>query len=546
MQEQTASEAFRLELEYEDTSKLEKNVPSDPIRPAANNPATRRFVVTSERVAPTELSFKGMTLYCPPRQIKRWDEDEIEQKVDWGNLFFDLFFVAATYNVSYILTSDPYRNGFLYAVGTFFPVMGFWERKAAIHCRFNVEDDILHRILKAIELLVLATAVLHIRPKKYMSDLKNDFSMFGFALSMTISRILYLLQNMELYYFAVGQRQAIQQAAKGLFSRYLLIETTFFAAATILAGYHYYLDDDDGSLSKSANESYAYNSSYHRDLAAVEESNTTTDESSYIIDAPIWLMLAGHVASVLCMQITILFCFPADGRHKEFNVPMHIDFYMHRNGEWTMLMLGESIVSLLIVDVSNESKEFYTTFLFGVLSVIFLYFLHFASQPYHANQHALRRSKNTGIVWGALQQIYSMALVTLGAVFTLYLAYLGAEDGSEVSADFYEIRDQANRLFCIALGTIFATLDLMTLLHLGSKGISDRCKCKDTKNIRIAPIIFGLVRVAFLGFTFTMNQWEANPRNLSVIAAFNILVQLFFRHLGDKFGQGISSFHADH
>jgi hypothetical protein len=228
------------------------------------------------------------------------------------------------------------------------------------------------------------------------------------------------------------------------------------------------------------------------------------------------------------------------------NVPMHIDFYMHRNGEWTMLMLGESIVSLLIVDVSKEGKEFYTTFLFGVLSVVFLYFLHFASQPYHASQHALRRSKNTGIVWGALQQIYSLALVALGAVFTLYLAYSGAADGSEVSADFYEIRDQANLLFCIALGTIFATLDLMTLLHLGSNGISDRCKCKETNNIRIAPLLFGLVRLAFLGFTFTMNQWEANPRNLSVIAALSILVQLFFRRLGTKFGQGVSAVHAEH
>jgi hypothetical protein len=315
MQEHTASEAFRLEMEYEDTSKMENKAPSDPNR-AANNTATRRYVVTSERVVHTEVSFKGMNLYCPPRQIKRWDEDEIEQKVDWGNLFFDLFFVAATYNVSYILTSDPYRNGFLYAAGTFFPIMGFWERKAAIHCRFIVEDDILHRILKTIELLVLSTAVLHIRPKKYMSDLKNDFSMFGFALSMTISRILYLLQSVELYFFAVGQRHAIQQAAKGLFSRYLLIETAFFAAATLLAGYHYYADEDDASFLESTNVSYSYNSSYHRDLAAAKESNATTD-ISYIKDAPIWLMLAGHVASVLCMQITILFCFPADGRHKE-------------------------------------------------------------------------------------------------------------------------------------------------------------------------------------------------------------------------------------
>ena len=317
MQQQTTSEAFRLEMEYEETSNMDNMDPS--IRPSTT--ASRRYVVTAERTAaPTEVSFKGMNLYCPPRQIKRWDEDEMEQKTDWGNLFFDLFFVAATYNVSNILTTDPYRNGFLYAAGTFFPIMGFWERKVAIHCRFIVEDDILHRILKAIELLVLATAVLHIRPKKYMSDLEHDFSMFGFALTMTISRILYLLQNVELYYFAVGQRPAIQQAAKGLFSRYLLIETVFFAAATALAGYYYYFaNGEDGSIEKSANHS-AYgsdSSSHHRDLAAVEEDDTSTADGSSYKDAPIWIMLAGHIASVLCMQITILCCFPTGGRHKE-------------------------------------------------------------------------------------------------------------------------------------------------------------------------------------------------------------------------------------
>jgi len=37
---------------------------------------------------------------------------------------------------------------------------------------------------------------------------------------------------------------------------------------------------------------------------------------------------------------------PGGGRHKQFSVPTNIDFTIHRYGEWTMLMLGEDILSL--------------------------------------------------------------------------------------------------------------------------------------------------------------------------------------------------------
>ena len=45
---------------------------------------------------------------------------------------------------------------------------------------------------------------------------------------------------------------------------------------------------------------------------------------------------------------------------------MNIDFAIHRNGEWIMLMLGESIFSLLIVEVPADSNDYYTTFFCGV------------------------------------------------------------------------------------------------------------------------------------------------------------------------------------
>ena len=37
--------------------------------------------------------------YDPPIQRQRWDEDQILPHVNWGDIFFDLFYVGAAYNL---------------------------------------------------------------------------------------------------------------------------------------------------------------------------------------------------------------------------------------------------------------------------------------------------------------------------------------------------------------------------------------------------------------------------------------------------------------
>jgi len=37
--------------------------------------------------------------YNPPIQRQRWDEDQILPHVNWGDIFFDLFYVGAAYNL---------------------------------------------------------------------------------------------------------------------------------------------------------------------------------------------------------------------------------------------------------------------------------------------------------------------------------------------------------------------------------------------------------------------------------------------------------------
>ena len=86
-----------------------------------------------------------------------------------------------------------------------------------------------------------------------------------------------------------------------------------------------------------------------------------------------------------------------------------------------MLMLGESIFSLLIVDVQDKGLDFYLVFYFSLLTVILLQLLHFQSQPHEAELHAVRRDKNRGMLWALLHNVYSLSLVIMGASFTSFL-----------------------------------------------------------------------------------------------------------------------------
>lgn len=231
-------------------------------------------------------------------------------------------------------------------------------------------------------------------------------------------------------------------------------------------------------------------------------------------------------------------------------VPVNIDYMMHRNAEWTMLMLGESIFSILIVEV-RQSFDYMFTFVCSILTVVFLYYLHFQSQPNDANQHALRRNKNAGIVWSIVHYGYSYALVALGAAFTFFLQFYvqygksdgGYKDTSTVedrllasgSAMSSEVATAANGLFCASLTVVFICLDLMTILHLGLKESKGRCKCSRHNTWRVATLALVVARLATLGFTWTLYWWEDRPNMLSILGLTCVAIQFVLRQLGRKY-----------
>lgn len=108
-----------------------------------------------------------------------------------------------------------------------------------------------------------------------------------------------------------------------------------------------------------------------------------------------------------------------------------------------MLMLGEAVLSLLIVD-TTESTTYYVVAGVGVLTVILLQAVKFESEPSHAEGHALWRNLNWGVAYAMLVQLLSMGLIAFGVSYKVMLKSIHKESekkanyGSDYGSDYSE------------------------------------------------------------------------------------------------------------
>jgi hypothetical protein len=271
----------------------------------SSNKASRRLNVTAE-AAPFDISYHPgrVLLYSPPRQRQKWGDAQVLPRVNWGDLFFDLFYVAATYNVSYILVDSPSKEGLLYAAGTFLPIMSVWTTKVFYDSRYVTEDDIFHRCVNVYLLVLLAVAVLHIRPVKVLSDAAGEISMFVFSLVLVLERLLVVVAMLEVHFFGVGQKARKPASLRDI--RGQCASLPFYVAALTVSAIEYFGSGVGG-----------------RRLAAAEEDayESSGNESSYsakeTTDVPIWLCLAGFIATMASLIVQVIICFPSGGKHKD-------------------------------------------------------------------------------------------------------------------------------------------------------------------------------------------------------------------------------------
>lgn len=132
------------------------------------------------------LTIWGMPFVLPPMQRQKWGDDYSLPHVNWGDLFFDLFYVGAAYNLGTNIKYDIDQPGLalLYFFGIFGAILSsFWSAKMLYEARFVLPEDFFHRAVEILHLCMLAMATQHIRPIKYMSNCREHQEMFLFCLA---------------------------------------------------------------------------------------------------------------------------------------------------------------------------------------------------------------------------------------------------------------------------------------------------------------------------------------------------------------------------
>ena len=403
-----------------------------------------------------------------------------------------------------------------------------WWDKIEYDSRFFTYDDAFHRVFSVAVLVVLASVIVHIRPAEVLSNPSDNVEPFALSVSLLFAKVLSMCKYMEMLLIGcVGQNAALMTARRD--ARLKLCSVVLLWAASIYTGIKFFGNKENLHLSGE-----------HRVLAEEQDRN---QYESLRTDVPIYLILGSSLASSLG-NIVQAFLLPAN--FKAVTVPVNVTYVIHRIGEWIMLMLGESILSLLIV-VSPTKGEYYITFFCSILSVVLLHYLHFRSQPSSPDDHAIRRKRSAGHAFGMLMQTYSAALIILGVSYEMLLYGFTAEGSgyrrsllprpprwlagnlADPSFDSEDFETQVAHFFSASFAVVYLCSDAMLLAHRGLKDNLGRCRCPNSKRAKFKGIFLIFLRVCIWVFMATLSQWQTDPTTLSAIGLASVIAQILLR-----------------
>lgn len=442
---------------------------------------------------------EDVPLYARPRQRQRWDDHQVQPHVNWGDLFWDLFYVSAAFNLAAALKESLTESpglAVLYFCSCFLPVYNVWLSKVAYDARYAPDDNLFHRILELFHLLALATIVQHIRPVEEMADPTEPTTLL-FAVGLVVETLLSIYQQYDIYMNVVGGPEAKLNSLYDMRSR--SVSAVFYCLAAMVAFWNLHSTGEDSHDPKHL---------------------------------PILLCLSAYVWEQIFALYGRFFCLPSHiTSHREAFVPMNVDFAIHRIGEWTMLMLGESVLALLIVEQSG-GRRYYVVFYCGIITVTAFQYLYFRSQPFDPDDHAMRRSSAGGYTFGYSAAVYSGSLIMVGCSYKMILHYfLEQEEGEEKTEA--EAR-YIGTLFSLSTAMSFLSLDLMLMSHRGV--IANLARPCQGGKCHVGPAV---VMLMDYGLTMLLaclsNVIGPNLELLAICGLLLVILQLLLRTRGMRY-----------
>mmetsp|Transcript_7369 Transcript_7369/g.10818 ORF Transcript_7369/g.10818 Transcript_7369/m.10818 type:complete len:433 (+) Transcript_7369:52-1350(+) len=364
-----------------------------------------------------------------------------------------------------IIKHAPDLEGLLYFASCYFPSVFIWNEKVGYDARFAPDDNLFHRGLELLHLVILGTVVSHIREVSLMKMTSENATTMIFAGALFVECWVHVKKYFDVVHNVDGGNEAKINARDDAYRK--MFVSVFYCIAFALAGWDFF---------------------GHHNL----EGN----------NLPIIFCLIGSSSEHAVALMEAFVIIPARKvDHHEVRVPLNLEFTLHRFAEWVMLMLGESILSLLVVDITG-TVAYYATLFWGIVSVTMLQYLYYRSNPHEPEEHALRRSVVGGFGFFYSIIFYSASLILVGVCYKMMLTvYFEEEEAGlhrvlHLPLPFDEYKQRISSMYGYALSSSLVFLDAMLLSHLGAREFFSRFYYRRRGRPNIKAFVFSAMTLS--------------------------------------------------
>lgn len=457
--------------------------------------------------------------YSKPRAGRNWEEPDEPIHDIFFLLFFDLFYVAGIFNLAASLKESLDLANFLCVGVLFITLFSTWKEKLAFDSRFEADDNLFSRAVDLSQIVILGTMIASIKPAHIMTNTQNDETMIFFSSSLTAYYLTLFLKNFDVYFHVLGgMENAKRQALQDILTR--IPTFLLYLLATLLAAHDYFFTKVSEARMLLVEEKVTF------------ENNLSSNAG------PLWLIFFGYfTTSMGSLLYRFVYINSRGESHKTHYVPLNLDFTIHRIGEWTNLLLGESVLALLIVE-KTPGLRYYVTFYSGIITVTMFQYLYFRSNPFEADDHAFRRSSAGGYTFYYSAQLYSAALILIGTSYKVILhEYLDEYEREEEGLEVMDSEEQDRKIchmFSWSLAASFFFLDCMVISH---RGLSDNFArfVRLDGTLAFMPILITIVDYGMIIVTASLSQWISDLETLVVVGMAIVVLQTLLRTRGLRY-----------
>lgn len=319
--------------------------------------------------------------YKPPRALYQWGVRREDRHVQSSQLYFDLLYVGVSFRSGSLLGEHLSGENVLIFLATILLMYGAWYSRLSFDAMLKFEDN-FHSLIFLVQALLLVLAAHQLTEVSELQDYSGGQAL-GFTVCMIVNHLLILGIWLELYIFEKEHIYA---------KKYALIAVCMETVPVILLIVSMILILCDQSL---------------------------------VAVAVVWLL--AYLASRVAWQTLLL----SKGLTKENSIPWDVGFCILRFGQFTMLMLGEGVLQIIIFagldrdeDVPRSTVQWIALFFLSYAMMGMLQLLHFTTLPFNENDHILLRGPRiVATLWIESFGTYSCALVACGVALKkqLYL-----------------------------------------------------------------------------------------------------------------------------